>query len=197
MNYLACSTCAFQAMNKYLGANLIERVKEAVAEIGVRDIRNPLLEEISSFHTSAQTFDLNNNGSRSQFALRTITKNLNKLAVLLNKPWNADIGGANKEDGSSSNETDDNKYIFKLATPLKKKPKFNCEDCSKTFSNYKVFKSHLKSKHDKNPSVDAPKVTCLLPHNQRGSRVIDKHPMDQISSHLLKVKFTFVFLLTK
>ena len=179
-------------MNKYLGANLIERVKGAVAEIGMKDLRNPLLEEIHSFHTTAQTFDLNNNGSRSQFALRTITKNLNKLAVLLNKPWNADISGANKIVGSNE-ESIDNKYIFKLATPLKKKPKFNCEDCSKTFSNYKVFKSHLKSKHDKNPSFDAPKVTCLLPHNQRGTRVIDKHPMDQISSHLLKVKFTFVF----
>ena len=182
-------------MNKYLGANLIERVKGAVAELGMKDLRNPLLEEIHSFHTTAQTFDLNNNGSRSQFVLRTITKNLNKVVVLLNKPWNADIGGANtanRIDGSNE-ESNDNKYIFKLATPLKKKPKFNCEDCSKTFSNYKVFKSHLKSKHDKNPSFDAPKVTCLLPHNQRGTRVIDKHPMDQISSHLLKVKFTFVF----
>ena len=187
-------------MNKYLGANLIERVKGAVAELGMKDLRNPLLEEIHSFHTTAQTFDLNNNGSRSQFVLRTITKNLNKVVVLLNKPWNADIGvgGANNTDGRNE-EAKDNKYIFKLATPLKQKPKFNCEeaDCNKTFSNYKVFKSHLRSKHNKTPSVDAPKVTCLLPHNQRGSRVIDKHPMDQISSHLLKVKFTFVFLLTK
>ena len=182
-------------MNKYLGANLIERVKGAVAEIGMKDLRNPLLEEIHSFHTTAQTFDLNNNGSRSQFALRTITKNLNKLAVLLNKPWNADIAGANNTDGRNE-EAKDNKYIFKLATPLKQKPKFNCEEenCNKTFSNYKVFKSHLQSKHNKTPSVDAPKVTCLLPHNQRGTRVSDKHPMDQISSHLLKVTLTFVFL---
>ena len=143
------------------------------------------------------------------FIFKMVSKNRDKLTSYLSKPSGDDVGkgdaggasvvvkgGASAADGvqAAAVEADKNpseakgSYTFKLATPLKQKPSFSCQEpgCSYTVSNHRVFKEHMKKKHQKEVSVDAPKVTCLLPH-QRGTRVKIRHPMDYICTHLKKV----------
>ena len=45
---------------------------------------------------------------------------------------------------------------------------------------------HTKNEHDKVVKVNVPKVECLLPHAP-GTRGLNRHPMDQIGTHLLSV----------
>ena len=142
------------------------------------------------------------------FVLKMISKNRDKLRSCLDTPRNASVSLGDGEEvgavgssevvvkeGDAGVETEENltnnakgSYTFKLATPLKEKQSFSCQEpgCSYTVSNYRVFKDHMKKKHQKAASVDAPKVTCLLPH-QRGTRVNIRHPMDYICTHLKKV----------
>ena len=152
--------------------------------IDEEDGSGSLMDRVQSFHTAALEFDLNDNGSRRQFVLRSITRNHQKVSQLLNKPWNVDISPA----GAINDETKESEpeFIFKLASPLKERANYSCSDCGKTFSNWKMYKKHVKTKHDKVVEGQGPRVTCLLPH-QRGTRVTDKHPMDQIASHLASV----------
>ena len=140
-----------------------------------------LMDQVQSFHTAALEFDLNENGSRRQFVLRSITRNHQKVSQLLNKPWNVDISLA-----PVVNDVSDATFTFRLASPLKERANYSCSDCGKPFSNWKMYKNHTKKKHDKVVDGQGPKVTCLLPHG-RGTRVTDKHPMDQIASHLASV----------
>ena len=135
------------------------------------------MDKIVAFHTAALEFDLNENGSRRQFVIRSITRNHQKVTGLLNKPWNVDLSKTAAADTNSNPD-----ITFRLATPLKQREVYSCSDCGKVFSNWKIFKGHVKKKHEKIVDGEGPKVTCLLPH-QRGTRVTDRHPMDQICSH--------------
>ena len=186
-----CSKLFFLII-KFPGSGLLELIKSAINNLGTKDVRNigekadtgSLMDQVQSFHTAALEFDLNENGSRRQFVLRSITRNHQKVSQLLNKPWNVDIASA----GAVNDETEvmEPNLIFKLASPLKERTSYSCSDCGKTFSNWKMYKGHVKKKHDKVVEGQGPKVTCLLPHN-RGTRVVDKHPMDQIASHIASV----------
>ena len=140
-----------------------------------------------SFHSAAQIFTADKD-LKVSFLLRKITENHQTLLDLLNKPWNSELKvekiEAVKKDPSAPG---DGEYHFKLATPLKVKASYSCDDCEYTVSNHVVFKRHVKAKHDKIVKVNAPKVTCMLPHPQRGTRVSNQHTMDQIGAHLKQV----------
>ena len=176
---------------EFPGSGLLEKIKGAINHLGIKDVRyiegeagiesDSLMDQIQSFHTAALEFDLNENGSRRQFVLRSITRNHQKVSQLLNKPWNVGISPA-----PVVNDVSDATFTFRLASPLKERANYSCSDCGKPFSNWKMYKNHKKKKHDKVVDGHGPKVTCLLPHG-RGTRVTDKHPMDQITSHLASV----------
>ena len=171
-------------------------MKFAAENVGVTDVRHlskddpPLLEQLASFRLAAQQFNADK-GLKINFVLGKLNENEKKLHELLDKPWNTelrDVSVAVSQDaGTSKGDAED--YLFKLATPLKQKASFTCtqHNCDFTVSNHVVFKRHLKAKHGIITKVDAPRVTCMLPHQQRGTRVIDRHTMDQICSHLSQV----------
>ena len=167
-----------------------------------------MLGKITSFLQSAEKFAVEHE-LKMTFVFKMISKNRDKLKSYFSEAsrdddGKVDAGGASVvvKDGASAAvgvqvatvEADKNQsetkgsYTFKLATPLKEKSSFSCQEpgCSYTVSNFRVFKEHVKKKHQKAVSVDAPKVTCLLPH-QRGTRVNIRHPMDYICTHLKKV----------
>ena len=185
-----------------------ESVSLAISSIGLRDIRHlnkdqpPLLEQINSFLKDAGNH-ARENGLNMTFIFKMITKNCDKLTSLLEKPWNLALESVNNSDGGARAQGDnvgeasagpslkptDGSYTFNLATPLKEpKPNYSCteENCSYSVSNFRVFKSHMKVKHGKGVTAEAPKVRCLLPH-QRGTRANDRHPMDYICTHLKTV----------
>ena len=180
------------------GSGLLEILKDAIKLLGIQDVRNlggteSLLDQIKSFHTAALEFDLNKNGSRRQFVLRSITRNHRKLGQELEKPWNTNLT-SERVDQVREKSTEVEKelmgsggqFVFRLATPRKEKASFTCSDCSANFSSWRVYKNHVKKKHSKAVEGQGPKVTCLLPHG-RGTRVTNKHSMDQICSHLQSV----------
>ena len=154
---------------------------------------------------SAKKFALEND-KKMGFVFKMILKNCDKLNNLLDKPWNSslvtgdsEVGNVNAaddevcatasaSDGAAEKNKPEASYTFKLATPLKEKPSFSCQEieCSYTVSNYRVYKDHMKKKHGKPVTIDVPKVKCLLPH-QRGTRVNTRHPMDYICTHLKTV----------
>lgn len=177
------------------GCSLIDSFTLAAANLGTVDIRHldkeglPLQDQIQSFLSSALKFSEDKH-LKISFLLGKIKENGEKLDELLNKPWNLqlradDIIPVDKKTAVSGGD----KHIFKLATPLKEKASFSCEDCPYSVSNHVVFKRHVKAKHGKVVRVDAPRVTCMLPHQQGGTRVTDRHTMDQICSHLRQVCF--------
>ena len=178
------------------GSGLLEILKDAVQNLGVIDVRyigggESVLDQIKSFHTAALQFDLNENGSRRQFVLRSITRFHRQLTQDLAKPWNVSLASRGEKltvetQGSGSASGSNDKIKFRLATPLKEKTSFTCSDCGTNFSSWRGYKNHVKKKHNKVVEGQGPKVTCLLPHG-RGTRVTDKHSMDQICSHLLLV----------
>ena len=176
----------FFNLSSFSGSTLLELIKSAINNIGIKDVRKidtaagseSLMDKIQAFHTAALEFDLNENGLRRQFVIRSITRNHQKVTQLLNKPWNVDLSQTAAADNTSGRS-----ITFRLATPLKQREIYSCSDCGKVFSNWKIFKGHVKKKHDKIVDGEGPKVTCLLPH-KRGTRVTDRHPMDQICSHL-------------
>ena len=163
--------------------------------MGTVDIRHldkealPLQGQIQSFLASALRFSEDKH-LKISFLLGKIKENGEKLDELLNKPWNLQLRGDNiiLVDKKAAVGGGDN-YIFYLASPLKEKASFTCEDCPYTVSNHVVLKRHYKAKHGKVVKVDAPKVTCRLPHQQGGTRVTDRHTMDQICTHLKQVCF--------
>ena len=180
----------------FLGCALIDSLKLASVNLGITDVRHldetapPLLDQIKMFCLSAKEFN-RDKGLIISFVLGKLDENCERLRLLLSKPWNADLK-ADPVDIVKSDEDDEDEatggdYCFKLATPLKQKASFSCDHCKYTVSNHVVFKRHLKAKHGISVKVDAPKVTCLLPHSQTGTRVIDHHTMDQICSHLKEV----------
>lgn len=179
------------------GCSLIDSLKLASVNLGVADVRHlndkapPLLDQIKSFCLSSQEFN-QDKGLKIHFLLGKLAENRERLDILLAKPWNAKLTGdcvdIIKSDEEEGDEADGD-YLFKLATPLKVKASFSCEHCTYTVSNHVVFKRHLRAKHGVTMRVEAPRVTCMLPHQQTGTRVIGTHTMDQICSHLREVCF--------
>ena len=177
-----------------LGCALIDSFTLSTANLGAVDIRHldkdglSLQDQIQSFLSSAVSFSEDKQQLKINFLLGKIKENSKKLDELLSKPWNCELRDAGiiekKIEVGGGDE-----HIFKLATPLKEKASCSCEDCSYSVSNHVVFKRHVKAKHGKIIKVDAPKVTCMLPHRQGGTRVTDRHTMDQICSHLKQVCF--------
>ena len=161
--------------------------------------RPGLLDQMLSFHSAAQKLTADQD-LKASFFLRKIEENHQTLSQLLNKPWNSELKVENIQVIKKDVEHGGVGYQFKLASPLKERATFSCEEenCQYTVSNYVVFKRHMKSKHDKVVRVDAPKVTCMLPHPQRGTRVSSKHTMDQICTHLkmvsLQIEFEYMLL---
>ena len=176
------------------GCALIDSFSLAAANLGSVDVRHlnkeglPLLDQIQAFLSSALGFN-EDKQLKINFLLGKIKENGKKLDELLNKPWNCALADGDITLVTDQKKTDGggNKHIFKLATPLKDKASFSCEDCPYSVSNHVVFKRHVKAKHGKIIKVEAPKVTCKLPHQQGGTRVTDRHTMDQICSHLKQV----------
>ena len=177
------------------GNVLIDSLNLASANLGISDVRHlqkdslGVLDEMLSFHSAAQKLTAEKD-LKISFFLRKIAENHRSLSELLSKPWNSGLKIEHVEVikkvpavhwGST--------YQFKLATPLKDKASFLCEEegCTYTVTNHVVFKRHVKNKHGKVIKVDAPKVTCMMPHQQRGTRVSNQHTMDQICTHLKQV----------
>ena len=178
--------------------------------------RPPLLEQIQTFLESAEKH-ASENKRNATFVLKMLKKNHLKLGRLLNDVWNVALnaentgvpvegvphrggsvsvtegaGGGEEDEASNednSDQVDEGKYVFRKATPLKEKSSFSCKevDCTYTVSNFRVFKSHMKQKHQKGVQIEPPKVTCLLPHDQRGTRVNDRHTMEYMCTHLKEV----------
>ena len=177
------------------GCALIDSFSLAAANLGTVDIRHldkeglPLQGQIQSFLASALQFSQDKH-LKISFLLGKIKENGEKLDELLNKPWNLQLRATDiiPVDKKTAVVGGDN-YIFYLASPLKEKASFSCEDCPYSVSNHVVFKRHVKAKHGKVIKVDAPKVICRLPHKQGGTRVTDRHTMDQICTHLKQVCF--------
>ena len=172
-----------------------------------------MLEQVATFVEAVEKFALENK-IKMTFVLKMILKSHDKLKMYLDKLWNSEGGRVGAVDAAQACATEtgaaeasavaavleaeknptgvEESYTFKLATPLKEKPSFSCQEqgCSYTVSNYRVFKDHMKKKHQMGVSVEVPKVQCLLPH-QRGTRVNTRHPMDYICTHLKKVTFIY------
>ena len=158
--------------NYFAGCELIDSLKLASSNLGLADVRHlkkngsSLLDQMQSFHMEALQIT-ENTDIKISFLLKKIKDNIQTLKELLDKPWNSDLEV--KEIAQDDQSTSDGGYHFKLATPLKEKTSYTCEDCSYQVTNHVVFKRHVKSKHGKVIKVDAPKVTCRLPHPQRGT----------------------------
>lgn len=163
-----------------------------------------MLEQIVTFIKSSEKFALEND-KKMAFIFKMILKKCDKLNNLLDMSWNSslvtgdsEVGDVSEDEvgaaasaadgGADENKNNEGSYTFKLATPLKERPSFSCQEtgCSYTVSNYRIFKDHMRKKHFKGVSHDLPKVTCLLPH-KRGTRVNTRHPMDYICTHLRTV----------
>ena len=164
--------------------------------MGRTDIRHldkngpSLQDQIQSFLSSAVSFSKDKQQLKINFLLGKIRENAKRLDELLNKPWNCELkNDAIIEKKKEVRGGDD--YIFKPATPLKEKASFSCEDCDYSVSNHVVFKRHVKAKHGKIIKIDPPKATCMLAHQQGGTRVTARHTMDQICSHFKQVCFLF------
>ena len=177
-------------INDISGNLLIDNLNSASANLGISDIRHlqknspNLLDQMLHFHTAAQTLTADK-GLKVGFFLRKIEENRQTLLGLLNKPWNSEL----KVEETAVTKNDPptlrgSEYYFRIATPLKEKSSFSCDDCEYTVTNHVVFKRHVKKKHNKVTKVTVPKVTCMLPHPQRGTRVSNQHTMDQIGTHL-------------
>ena len=158
-------------------------------QLGDKDVRklgetNTIL-ELKNFVTSSSDFDAEVNGSRCKGMNRLMSKSIVKLEQHLNESWNSLL---NPGEGDNSEEVSDggDGWCFRLASPLKSKQEWICEDCSKPYTNAVSYMRHTKNEHDKVVKVNVPKVECLLPHAP-GTRGLNRHPMDQIGTHLLSV----------
>ena len=111
-------------------------------------------------------------------------KKADELEKMINAAWNTSLG---QESVKEANEAGD--WIFHKPSPLKNKTEFKClaAGCGLVFSDGRAFKRHLRTKNHGDPKdVVLPLVTCRLPHS-KGTRVKDKHTMDQIGTHLYNV----------
>ena len=174
-------------INNISGNLLIDSLNLASANLGISDVRQlqkngpSLLDQMLSFHTAAQKLTADS-GIPVGFLLRKIEENRQTLLELLNKPWNSEL--KDEVTNAKNDPIKSSGYQFKLAEPLEIKSSYSCDDCEYTVSNHVVFKRHVKKKHGKNATINVPKVTCMLDHPQRGTRVSNQHTMDQIGTHL-------------
>lgn len=196
--------------NKF--AELFDVISKAKTNIGRLDIRQidntDLIKSVNQFIDEAREYDNSKNEKNAKVSLDILSKNVKALENVLNLDWNAKL---NKQRRSWKHKPESphikpspgksDVVIFHDAG-VESKSYNECSDCPNIvpFSCAKAFRKHMRLQHNKDVTVNIPKVLCRLPHLSGSNRVRDLHPKDYMATHLLQVNMptinqTFNYLL--